>query len=100
MNEYGISSISHHAFWIAFMFLLLSLMPFYEASGGYEFMGRFTDLQISELLFWFFIPFACFVLFYCVGYLISGICCFAVYLVQKAFYVHKLRKPVRLYTGK
>ncbi len=98
MNDYGKLGISTFAPNLFAMFILLSILPFYEANGSLPVEGM-TDLQISEIVFW--AGFFAFILgsFYALSYIISFVGHYLVYFVQRYWYLRKLRKPERIYTG-
>lgn len=99
MNEFGHASIFHNACSLLIMFSLFLMIPYYEANGRFLPMDNITELQISEIVCWcMFIAFIGLSL-YVISFLISSLCCHAVYFVQRAWYLHKLRKPERIYTG-
>ena len=99
MNEFGRDSILFYGLSISYLFLLLASMPFYRFNGNAYPFENITDLQISELVCWLIPCFFIFVSVWCIGHLISSVFCYAVYFVQRAWYLHKLRKPERIYTG-
>ncbi len=98
MNDYGKGCILHTSFSIFLVLLALLTHPYYVANGAYPF-EEITVLEISELFCWVMVCLLVIGTLYCLGFLISGICCYVVYFVQRAWYLHKLRKPERVYTG-
>lgn len=99
MNENGKSSIIVYSVDILLLLSILLVQPYYKANGGVFPTDNITVVQISEIVFWcLFIAFIALSL-WVISYIISSVCCYAVYFVQRAWYLHKLRKPERLYTG-
>lgn len=99
MNDNGKVSISYYTQCLILLFCLLLIMPYYEANGGLFPFNNLTNLQLAEIVSWcMFIAFI-FLSLYTISFLISSVCCYAVYFVQRAWYLHKLRKPERVYTG-
>lgn len=99
MNEYGKSIISSLAQSIFFMCFLFAVIPYYRANGNTLPIYNITPVQVSELAFW--CMFFVFIIgtFWVLGHVISTVCCYAVYFVQRFWYLRKLRKPERIYTG-
>ncbi len=98
MNEHGKDEIKFLSLSLAFMFILLSFMPLYEVNGGLP-VNDFTEIQVSECIFWAYFFFCILSLFYGLSHFISTACCYLVYFVQRYWYLRKLRKPERVYTG-
>lgn len=99
MNENGKASIMVFSVDICLLLSLLLVTPYYEANGGVFPTDNITVVQTSEIVFWcLFIAFIALSL-WVISHIISLVCCYAVYFVQRAWYLHKLRKPERIYTG-
>lgn len=100
MNEYGLASIRHYGELFTWFFALSYLMPFFKLNDVQLILGNLTELQYTELLFWFMIPLVFLIFLRAAGMFVSSIFCVLIYLFQKSYVLHKLSKPERLYTGK
>lgn len=99
MNDLFESCARSLSFGFFIMFVAVLVLPYAEASGdSFRYITEITP-EISEHFYWLII--CCGTLAFCaaIGAFISIVCCFIVYLVQRAWYLHKLRKPERVYTG-
>lgn len=99
MNENGKVSISYYTRLLIYLFCLLLIMPYYEANGGILPFNDLTSYQLSEIVCWCMLIAFIILTLYTISFLISSVCCYVVYFVQRAWYLHKLRKPERVYTG-
>ena len=98
LNEFGKFSMRQLGFELSFVFLVLALLPFYEACGGsLPFFDVFNIYDISQHLFWFYICAMLCVLFRVFGFIISGLFHYAVYFVTRIWYIRKLYTPERIY---
>ena len=99
MNDFGKSSV--HILTVDFFLMLLAVlsMPYIESSGSS--FGYVTDItpDLSEHIYWFFLCLCSLAMCLALCFLISALFCYSVYFVQRAWYLHKLRKPERVYTG-
>jgi len=101
MNEEGKSWIFATILSFFTGFSAVFLMPFFYSNGGdlplgSEFIG---SLEFSERLFWFLSCVSLLAGVVSFLYVIVNIAFYSVYFVQRYWYLRKLRKPERVYTG-
>lgn len=99
MNDYGKSCV--HTLTLDFFLIVnvVLVMPYLEASGSL--FGYVTDItpELSEHYYWLFLCVSSLGMCLAFCFLISGLICYAVYFVQRIYYIRKLHKPERVYTG-
>lgn len=101
MNEEGKATKELVVCCMSLMLLACFLLPFFD-SIGFEFplpAELFQTLEYSERVFWFIHCGLLISLIYVFSVIVGNISVYAVYFVQRFWYLHKLRKPERVYTG-
>lgn len=99
MNEQGKEQISSLSSGLFLMLAVLAFFPYLEANDYVLPFKKLTTVQYSEFICWVFFGLWAYGVLRAFSYIISGVCCYVVYFVQRAWYLHKLRKPERVYTG-
>lgn len=101
MNEHGKSCIEGLIMGLSLILIAAILLPYIESCGFYfPFSAElFQSVEFSERAFWFMICGWLFAACHGFSYLVGNIFIYAVYFVQRAWYLRKLRKPERVYTG-
>ncbi len=104
MNEEGKSSIKLYIMSLSFFFFCFFVQRYYEMTGKdypspSEFTLFFQSTEFSEYVFIFVACAYLLVCFWCLSCILVNIVVYAVYFVQRFWYLHKLRKPERVYTG-
>lgn len=101
MNEHGKSFKDAIVVTLSFLCLSGILLPFYEAVGfDIPFSAEIIcSLEFAERMFWFMVCSFILVSMHVIGFIVGNVISYAVYFIQRAWYLHKLRKPERIYTG-
>lgn len=98
MNEWGREYIKFLSMQLVFLGVILSAWP-YMIANNLTCSIEFSEIQVSEHYYWIFIHGVEFALLVSISVVVSTLVCYLVYIVQRSWFLYKLRKPERVYTG-
>lgn len=104
MNEYGKSARDGLIMGLVLMIFGCVVLEYLELTGSAfpstaEFQTFIKSTEFLERVFMFVLCASWIGFAHCLGYIVGNITVYSVYFVQRFWYLRKLLKPERIYTG-